>query len=69
MSTSDDKLKIISWIINLQDEASLKALIQIKEKHEIKVSKITEYDDKNESTWKKEFREKLIRRQKIAIPD
>jgi hypothetical protein len=69
MSTSDDKLKIISWIINLQDEATLKALVQIKEKQEIKVAKITDSNDENESTLSKELRERLIRRQKIIIPN
>ena len=69
MSTSDDKLKIISWIINLQDEATLKSLVQIKEKQEIKVAKITDSNDENESTLSKELRERLIRRQKIIIPN
>jgi hypothetical protein len=69
MSTSDDKLKIISWIINLQDEATLKVLVEIKEKQEIKVAKITDSNGENESTLSKEFRERLIRRQKNIIPN
>ncbi len=53
----------------INDEATLKALVQIKEKQEIKVAKITDSNDENESTLSKELRERLIRRQKIIIPN